>query len=113
MIEMELSDELVQIMEMSSGKQIPEDAKSVKPKFDDKGNLHLRCRNEDGKLVSDIGLGGRVYKHTYTDELKDEYRELKESNRRTSKIQNVIFIVTCLGLLVLTGLTMMLIQYMR
>lgn len=113
MIEMELSDDLMAIMTEFSGTEVPEDAKSVKPKFDDKGTLHVMCRDEDGKLLKDIGLKGKVYEKSYNDSLKDDLAQAQLNTKAQSRFVNIMLGIIGVSLALLCAMTIVVIQSLR
>ncbi len=112
MIEVELGEELIRQVELTEG-ALPDGTKSKSLDFDDMGNLHMMCRDQDGKLLKDVPVKEIEYQRRYKDELNEDYRRTHEEFVKTNRKYNVMTIVVSLLFGVLIILTCFLIWRLK
>lgn len=86
-MELMLSEELLSQVDSISNSSKPNGVDKSLLDFDDNGNVHIRKRDNDGKLLEDIGIKENVTaaeKKSYYEEIYEEYVSIIKKKDRTA-----------------------------
>lgn len=89
-MELMLSEELLSQVDSISNSSQPKGVDRSLLDFDDSGNVHIRKRDGDGKLLEDIGIKENVIvteQKSYYEEISEEYAGvLKKKDKAANRV---------------------------
>lgn len=86
MVEIKLSDEMLEQIDAMSGLSAPENTSSVQLDFDDAGTMHVIRRDIDGKMLQDNAIQNSTSKVIIDKDDKDDFNAAQKWRQERSKI---------------------------
>jgi len=102
MVNMELGEDLIKQLEVTSSTNLINEDSTNQVKFDAKGTLHIMNHDSNGKLLKDIPVKEIKNTTSYIDELRAEY--LSKSLRTNSNNKLLYVLLAIMGILTIMSM---------
>lgn len=100
MVEIKLSDEMLEQIDAMSGLSAPENTSSVQLDFDDAGTMHVIRRDIDGKMLQDNAIQNSTSKVIIEDD-KDDFNAAQKWKQERSKIMKFYLVAGLVAIVVI------------